>query len=180
MDPPPPRPAGAKSSTSAAGSVEKDASAGASVPQKAETPTNAAQPPPSDQMRVASSGRRKVALPPGRSQLDWIRNSRELPIRAKRSYTLAEVREHASLGDAWMIVHGMVYDVTPYVEYHPGGVPMMMAGAGKDASKLFDKYHAWVNLGFMLERCCLGYYDARPGDDDDSSDEDEDDIGAAS
>lgn len=116
---------------------------------------------PSDQMRVASSGRRKVALPPGRSQLDWIRNSRELPRRRHGMYTLAELRQHDTQGDAWMAVRGVVYDVTPYLEYHPGGIKIMMAGVGRDATKLFEKYHAWVNPEFMLERCAIGMLDER-------------------
>lgn len=30
-----------------------------------------------------------------------------------------------------------MYDVTPYVAYHPGGEKEMMRGAGRDATKLF-------------------------------------------
>jgi hypothetical protein len=88
-------------------------------------------PPPSDQMRVSGTGRRKVALPPGRSQLDWIRNSRALMLPSPRRYTLGEVRTHRQRGDAWTVVRGMVFNITPYLEYHPGGLDMIMAGAGK-------------------------------------------------
>lgn len=129
-------------------------------------------------MRASGSGRRKVALPPGRSQLDWIRNSKALPRRRPALYTLAEIRKHRTRASVWMAIHGLVYDVTPYLDYHPGGVDMMMAGAGKDASKLFDKYHPWVNPQAMLENCFIGQFDDRgPASDSGSSSDEEGDAG---
>lgn len=50
-----------------------------------------------------------------------------------------------------------VYNVTPYLKFHPGGLDWIMKGAGLDATFLFNKYHAWVNSDFMLEKCVLGY-----------------------
>lgn len=94
-------------------------------------PTSMSTPPPSDQMRASGSGRRKVALPPGRSQLDWMRNSRAIQRKRARPITIEEVAAHKSRSDAWMVVDNTVYDVTPYIEYHPGGIPMLMSGAGK-------------------------------------------------
>jgi cytochrome b involved in lipid metabolism len=88
-------------------------------------------PPPSDQMRASGTGRRKVPLPPGRSQLDWIRNSRALPLPSSKRYTSFEVKKHRQKEDAWTVVRGMVFNITPYLEYHPGGIEMIMAGAGK-------------------------------------------------
>lgn len=34
---------------------------------------------------------------------------------------------------------GRVYNVTHYMEYHPGGLDELMKGAGKDATELFDQ-----------------------------------------
>lgn len=87
--------------------------------------------PPSDQMRASGSGRRKVALPPGRSQLDWVRNSASISPPVPRSISMRELRQHKKRDNAWVAVNGHVYDVTPYVEYHPGGAPMILSGAGK-------------------------------------------------
>lgn len=89
------------------------------------------QVPQSDQMRASGSGRRKVALPPGRSQLDWVRNSASLPQLRPRAIALSELRQHAAPKDAWIAIHGKVFDVTPYLGYHPGGIPMILSGAGK-------------------------------------------------
>lgn len=82
-------------------------------------------------MRASGSGRRKVALPPGRSQLDWVRNSASLSRLRPRAIPLSELRQHATRKDAWIAINGKVFDVTPYLEYHPGGIPMIMSGAGK-------------------------------------------------
>lgn len=49
-----------------------------------------------------------------------------------------------------------VYDVTKYIEYHPGGIPELMRAAGTDASDLFNQYHAWVNYQSMLKACLVG------------------------
>lgn len=50
-----------------------------------------------------------------------------------------------------------VYNITPYIKFHPGGVVYIMKGAGRDATLLFNKYHAWVNADMLLENCLLGY-----------------------
>lgn len=73
-----------------------------------------------------------------------------------RAITAAEVRQHRKLDDCWMIIKGRVYNVTPYMLFHPGGEKELMKGAGKDATKLFDEIHAWVNVEAMLKSCLLG------------------------
>ena len=50
--------------------------------------------------------------------------------------TLEEVAKHATGADCWMVIDGNVYDVTSFVEAHPGG-PAIVGGCGKDASELF-------------------------------------------
>lgn len=34
---------------------------------------------------------------------------------------------------------GMVYNVTPYMDYHPGGEDELMKAAGVDGTELFDQ-----------------------------------------
>ena len=58
-----------------------------------------------------------------------------------------------------------VYNVTPYLSFHPGGLDWIMKGAGVDATSLFNKYHAWVNADFMLDKCVVGYLANEPSPD---------------
>jgi hypothetical protein len=54
----------------------------------------------------------------------------------------------------------------------------IFSGDAKDATKLFEKYHTWVNPAFMLERCFLGYLEDDPNSTSGhSSDEDGDGEG---
>jgi cytochrome b involved in lipid metabolism len=49
-----------------------------------------------------------------------------------------------------------VYNITPYMKYHPGGAEILMKAVGKDGTVLFNKYHPWVNAQALLEKCLIG------------------------
>jgi len=71
-----------------------------------------------------------------------------------------ELARHNKVDDAWMAIRGRVFNVTRYMDFHPGGVDELMRGVGSDATKLFDEVHAWVNypqlLGKRPDNFCLG------------------------
>jgi cytochrome-b5 reductase len=69
-----------------------------------------------------------------------------------------ELSKHNTLEDCWIAVHGKVYNVTPYLDFHPGGVDEMMRGAGKDATNIFNEVHQYVNFASMLKKCHVGDY----------------------
>ena len=50
-----------------------------------------------------------------------------------------------------------MYDITSYIEYHPGGVDELMRGAGIDSTELFNSIHKWVNFQNMLKEFFVGY-----------------------
>ncbi|KAH8115414.1 glyoxylate dehydrogenase [Phellopilus nigrolimitatus] len=52
------------------------------------------------------------------------------------------VAQHASREDCWIIVHGKAYDVTEFLDEHPGGAKIILKYAGKDATKGYDPIHA--------------------------------------
>ena len=37
------------------------------------------------------------------------------------------------------IFTGRIYNITHYLDYHPGGIEELMRGAGKDGTNLFDE-----------------------------------------
>ena len=57
-----------------------------------------------------------------------------------RAMTLAEVALHNRADDCYMAIKGKVYNVTPYLEYHPGGPIELMRGAGVLVSLILHPY----------------------------------------
>jgi fatty acid desaturase len=55
-------------------------------------------------------------------------------------YTYEEIRKHRFYHDAWMGIHGEVYDVTKFIATHPGG-NIIHTGFGRDATVLFENHH---------------------------------------
>ena len=53
-------------------------------------------------------------------------------------FTMDEVSKHNKKSDAWIVIHGNVYNITKWIPDHPGGM-IIMTGVGKDASRLFDQ-----------------------------------------
>lgn len=58
-----------------------------------------------------------------------------------RSVSLSEVQQHNRDGDCWVAVHGQVYDVSSFVDEHPGGAEAILQLAGSDATRSFDIVH---------------------------------------
>ncbi|KAI0827961.1 FMN-dependent dehydrogenase-domain-containing protein [Trametes gibbosa] len=52
-----------------------------------------------------------------------------------------EVAQHNSRESCWIIVHGKVYDVTEFLDDHPGGSRIILKYAGKDATAEYDPIH---------------------------------------
>lgn len=53
------------------------------------------------------------------------------------SWTADEVARHSSKSDCWTIISGDVYDLTTFINRHPGGDEILRA-CGTDATTLFN------------------------------------------
>ncbi|KAJ1913751.1 hypothetical protein H4219_005074 [Mycoemilia scoparia] len=105
-------------------------------------------------------GRNKIALQPGHSPMDWARlkdSGKDLKgVTEFREYTLEEIAKHNKPDDCWVAIQGFVYNVTAYLDFHPGGRKQLMRAAGKDGTEMFKKMHSWVNAPHILDKCCIG------------------------
>lgn len=109
---------------------------------------------------------KQVSLAPGHSPLDWARlaqsptsDLRNLPpdtpyLRVTPS--MLKQQNGRKGRDAWTVFGGKVYNVTPYIPFHPGGAGELLRGAGKDGTRLFGEVHPWVNYETMLAACLVG------------------------
>ncbi|XP_021277165.1 cytochrome b5 domain-containing protein RLF [Herrania umbratica] len=114
--------------------------------------------------------RTKVPFEKGYSQMDWLRLTQTHPDLAglkgqsnRRLISMSEVKQNQTEGSMWTVLKGRVYNISPYMKFHPGGVDMLMKAVGKDCTALFNKYHAWVNSEFLLEKCLVGTLDDSEG-----------------
>lgn len=103
----------------------------------------------------------RVNLSPGHSLMDWIRlTSAHADLSGTGGkmpeVTPEELAKHSSRTDCWICLDRQVYNVTPYLDFHPGGVDQLLKGAGKDATDLFNSIHSWVNYTGMLKKCYVG------------------------
>lgn len=51
---------------------------------------------------------------------------------------MAKLAEHSKRDSVWMTIHGKVYDVTKYLDDHPGGEEVLLDRAGKDATEDYE------------------------------------------
>ena len=72
----------------------------------------------------------------------------------------SELRLHNKRDDAWAAFNGKVYNITPYLDFHPGGEKELMRVAGRDGTKLFCTSYSTLGL-FDADGCysidpCVG------------------------
>ena len=56
-------------------------------------------------------------------------------------YTMAMVAQHNSGSSCWAAINGKVYDLTNWINQHPGGPEHILALCGTDGSAAFNAQH---------------------------------------
>lgn len=56
----------------------------------------------------------------------------------KKVISLEELKKHTTRDDLWLAINGKVYDVSKFLDEHPGGEEVILDEAGKDATEAFD------------------------------------------
>jgi len=60
---------------------------------------------------------------------------------ARTSYTLAQVAQHGDASSCWAAINGNVYDLTNWINQHPGGPERILSICGTDGSAAFNAQH---------------------------------------
>lgn len=63
------------------------------------------------------------------------------PKASASGYTMAQVRKHANAASCWTVISGNVYDLTKWVNRHPGGRARILSLCGKDGTAAFRAEH---------------------------------------
>ncbi|XP_026575571.1 cytochrome b5 [Pseudonaja textilis] len=71
-------------------------------------------------------------------------------------FTLAEVAKHSSDREAWLVIHDRVYDVTRFLDEHPGGDKVLLEQAGRDATESFEDVGHSMDAKEMLKQYLMG------------------------
>ncbi|GAA96237.1 uncharacterized protein L969DRAFT_43736 [Mixia osmundae IAM 14324] len=79
--------------------------------------------------------------------------------KRQRIFLAADVAKHARPGDCWVTRQGKVYNVTSFVEDHPGGDDLILGWAGKDVEQVMNDpvEHSHSDSAFeMMEEYQVG------------------------
>ncbi|KAF5901287.1 cytochrome b5-like [Clarias magur] len=71
-------------------------------------------------------------------------------------FTREEVHAHNMSKDAWLIIHDKVYDITRFLEEHPGGEEVLLEQAGSDATESFEDVGHSTDAREMLQQYYIG------------------------
>lgn len=70
-----------------------------------------------------------------------------------KTFTREEVKKHNTEDDVWFIIDSVVYDVSDFLDAHPGGEAVLRQAAGTDATTDFYNLHrheVYVSCDILL------------------------------
>lgn len=70
--------------------------------------------------------------------------------------TLEEVKRHNTRDNVWFVIHNKVYDVTKFMDEHPGGEEVLLEQAGKDASEIFEDVSHSADAKDLMKNYLVG------------------------
>jgi len=73
-----------------------------------------------------------------------------------KKFSLAEVSNHNTGDDCWVAIGGKVYDVTEFLEEHPGGIDEILTVSGSDATQDFERVGHSEDARKLLEKYYVG------------------------
>lgn len=74
------------------------------------------------------------------------------PTPGVQTISSAQLQNHNSANDCWVLIDGDVYDLTVYADKHPGGASVITNLCGTDGSAMYAIFHDTVLLGLLLTK----------------------------
>ncbi|XP_037947478.1 cytochrome b5 [Teleopsis dalmanni] len=73
-----------------------------------------------------------------------------------KTYTRKQIAEHNTNKDTWIVIHNNVYDVTSFLNEHPGGEEVLIEQGGKDATENFEDVGHSSDAREMMKKYKIG------------------------
>nr|CDS27756.1 cytochrome B5 [Hymenolepis microstoma] len=71
-------------------------------------------------------------------------------------FTLEEIQKHKSENDCWIVIHDKVYNVSEFLNEHPGGDFVILENGGGYATEPFEDVCHSVDARKQMEKYCIG------------------------
>ncbi|RZC33114.1 cytochrome b5 [Asbolus verrucosus] len=71
-------------------------------------------------------------------------------------YSFADVKKHNDNQSTWIVIHNNVYDVTAFLNEHPGGEEVLLEQAGKDGSEAFEDVGHSTDARELMKKYKIG------------------------
>jgi cytochrome b involved in lipid metabolism len=78
--------------------------------------------------------------------------------------TLDELRQHTTKESIWVLLNGKVYDVSKFIDEHPGGDEVILSEAGKDATEAFEDVGHSDEARALLPGFLVGEFEKGPNE----------------
>ena len=78
------------------------------------------------------------------------------------TYTRNQVKLHNRINDCWITIGGNIYNVTSFLDEHPGGESVIMESAGADATLAFEQVFHSKEAHSLLSKYHIGTLGAIP------------------
>ncbi|KAL3424852.1 oxidoreductase NAD-binding domain-containing protein [Phlyctema vagabunda] len=82
-----------------------------------------------------------------------------------KEISMSEIAKHNTKNDLWLTIHGKVYDVSDYLEDHPGGIEALVEVAGQDSTVAFEDIGHSEDAREQLAEFIIGRLDGHEDDE---------------
>ncbi|KAJ1948834.1 hypothetical protein FBU59_001413 [Linderina macrospora] len=73
-----------------------------------------------------------------------------------KTYTAEVISKHNTRDDIWVVIHNKVYDITKFLDEHPGGEEVLLEHAGINATEAFEDIGHSEDARELLEQYLIG------------------------